>query len=852
MKIRLLLCLMLCLGQSVAWATRTRVPPFHQESWLIEEWYRDYEAARADCDAFAANLGYPGQCAGFGGGLIHGVPVGVVWGGNFCHYGPNWWECQQPHIWELGRFYYDYPFEKNVGPDCPGPCTPNPINIGNGNKHLREVDFRGGGAPPLEFSRTYNSLAWTEDGSLGAKWLSNYARWLDPLHLGTRLRVRAFRPTGKSFGFQFLNGTYVADADVNDRLTHTTAGDGTITAWQYRVASDDSLETYRPDGKLASIAARNGLMQVLQYGILPTPDGPTAQAELLVRVTDSFGRELSFAYDTAGRLAALTDSLGHHYGYGYDAQGDLVSVSYPDGGTRQYLYNEADYTSGANLPHALTGVIDENGSRFATYRYDSDGRAVSSELAGGVARYALSYPDPVRSSVVTDPLGTQRTYQFQNILGRLSNTSVAQPAGAGSPAATQTTSFDAHGNISARTDFKGTSTTYQHDPVRNLETSRTEAAGTPAARSTSTQWHALYRLPTRISEPVSGGSRVTEFSYDASGNLLTKTITAPNGLGGSETRTWHTTYNGFGQVLSVDGPRGDVADLASYTYYASTDPSGNYRLGDLATSSNALGQTTVYQAYDAAGRLLKTIDPNGLETRLTYTPRGWLASRAVGTAAEGFATTSYTYDAAGQLLTVTLPEGSTLHYQYDPAHRLTEVRDGTGNRLRYTLDALGNRIKEEAFDPQGALARTRSRAFDALARLAQEWGASTAARTVYGYDANGNLTSSTDPLGHLTTRQYDAFNRLIGLTDPLAGQVLYQYSPDHQLTALTDPLARSTTFAHNGFGEVLAEDSPDRGATQYRYLAGQLLSKTDARGEVVQFQYDALNRLSRSTFSDQT
>ena len=115
----------------------------------------------------------------------------------------------------------------------------------------------------------------------------------------------------------------------------------------------------------------------------------------------------------------------------------------------------------------------------------------------------------------------------------------------------------------------GNQTTYTYDLARNLEISRTEAYGTALARTITTQWHPVYRLPTKIVAPsgVAGVSEVTDFAYDAQGNLLQKTITA-----GGRTRQWNMTYNALGQVLTVDGPRTDVTDVTTYTYYDATDP----------------------------------------------------------------------------------------------------------------------------------------------------------------------------------------------------------------------------------------------------------------------------------------
>jgi len=89
----------------------------------------------------------------------------------------------------------------------------------------------------------------------------------------------------------------------------------------------------------------------------------------------------------------------------------------------------------------------------------------------------------------------------------------------------------------------------------------------------------------------------------------------------------------------------------------------------------------------------------------------------------GGETTTYDYDAAGQLTKVTLPDASYLQYTYDGAHRLTQIQDGLGNKIVYTLDAMGNRIKEQAYDPSLQLARMRQQVYDSLNRLHQSVGA---------------------------------------------------------------------------------------------------------------------------------
>ena len=178
---------------------------------------------------------------------------------------------------------------------------------------------------------------------------------------------------------------------------------------------------------------------------------------------------------------------------------------------------------------------------------------------------------------------------------------------------------------------------------------------------------------------------------------------------------------------------------------------------------------TLISAYDLAGRPTVTTDANGLTTTLTYDDRGRVTSRQVGTE-----TTRYAYDGAGQLTKVTLPDASYLQYTYDDAHRLIEVDDALGDSIVYTLDAIGNRIQEQVFDPEDNLTRSRSHTFNSLNQLASDLGAQ-AQRTSYTYDNNNNLATVTDPLGHSNGNIYDALNRLTAVLDPNLGTVHYAY-----------------------------------------------------------------------------
>ena len=759
--------------------------------------------------------------------------------------------------------------QKNVGP--PSSCAgTNPCNAGTGNKFQPETDYAGIGVYPLHAGRIYNSGAGTPSiitpTVWGSQWRGFYDRSIAVVTNSVATTAVISREDGKQRYYKLTSGTWVGDADVVGNLVGSAS-----TGWTY-VNESDETETYNATGQLVSITNRSGQVQTLTYsdGTASSPNGgyvldatgaPTTTilpAGKLIRVTDPVSRTLQYGYDAAGRVVKMTDPIGGAYLYTYSdttATANLTTVTYPDGKVRTYLYGETANVSstpntGVSYAHDLTGIVDENGTRYASWTYDAAGRAISSEhgaFGSGIDHVGLSYGTPDLSgnstTTVTDVMGTTRSYTFSTLLGVVKNSGIT-----GSPCngCTAAFSYDTNGNVASRTDFNGNKTTYVYDLTRNLETSRTEGltsagAKTPATRTINTTWNATYRLPASITEQDTSGAsavtlRTTTFSYDPSANLLTKTVT--DGQTPALTRTFTYTYDTLGHRLTADGARTDAADITHYAYDAQ---------GNLVTVANALNQITTLVGYDANGRPGTITDPNGLVTILSYDPRGRLLSRDAGGEV-----TRYSYDGVGNLTGVTLPSGAAYTYTYDAAHRLIQIADALNDKLVYTLDNADNRIKEQLYDSTGTLVQTHSRVFDALDRLYQDIGAVNQT-TTYAYDANGNLTGITDPLNRLSTNAYDALNRLSQVTNPDTGVIQYGYDGLDQLTQVTDPRNLVTRYSRDGLGDLDQQVSPDTGTTANTFdAAGNLLTRLDAKGQLATYSYDALNRLTGISYSGGT
>ncbi|MEB0011499.1 hypothetical protein QN379_04605 [Glaciimonas sp. Gout2] len=620
-----------------------------------------------------------------------------------------------------------------------------PIFPASGVEQATEIDYQGDGTNELHLTRVYRSDTH--------KWAHNYQfTGIDYTAISAETDLpdsTCFSGIGQTTGhlqcLPYAKSTKANDfsvrrgndreiafgtetdlsppAGINDTLTKVLNAEGAVVGYSVHNSGNDTTELYDMTGRLQTITARNGKVQTLTYSDANTPIDIASKPGLLIRVTDAFNRHLDFMYDHLSRMVAMVDPAGEKYVYGYDeesavvvngqATNNLTSVTYPDGKKRIYWYNEQDKTTGADLPFALTGITDENGVRYATMHYAANELAIGTELAGGVDQYKVSYPGVGVHGIVADPVGTVRNYYYQKAANVVKLWRVGQPSGAGSAAGETAYKYDVNGNLASETDLNGHKTTYTYDMTRNLELSKVESTGSALARTTTTEWHPIFRLPTRIVEP----DRTTTVAYDSVGNVLTKTLQlttagtgkqASNASIGKES-TWRYTYNMLGQMLTATGPRIRISDVIRYSY----DDAGN-----LVTVTDPDGRVTKLSHYDANGRIGKIETSLGRTMRLSYTSRGWLSARIVTT--DGVQESiNYHYDGAGQLLKANLSGGDAITYAYDDAHRMIGATDSRGNNVNYALDNLGNRVGEDIRGSAGHVRQT-AHEYDALSRIAHQ------------------------------------------------------------------------------------------------------------------------------------
>lgn len=316
---------------------------------------------------------------------------------------------------------------KNKGPSetCPSSSAGNPINFAVGNKFQYEIDYQMPGSSALKFSRSYNSLDgfWRHSFSIHLR-ISQDAQ-----------SVALVMAHGRELFFTVSGNSVVANSADIGALSKTTTG------WQF-LSADNERFTFDSVGKLTSWSnASDGRQEFVYNGSQ-------------VSVSDHRGNNLTFTEDDQHQPLTLT-APGVQITYGYNSNNRLVAVNKAMGGQatqRQFHYEDARNDA------LLTGITDERGVRYATWSYDDQGRAVSSEHANGAERITIDYGSDGSASV-TNELGKVANYQFQTILGVKRIIAIEGEPSANCPNSNSTFTYDERGLLKTKTDNKGHLTT---------------------------------------------------------------------------------------------------------------------------------------------------------------------------------------------------------------------------------------------------------------------------------------------------------------------------------------------------------------------------------------------------------
>ncbi|MDN3295931.1 DNRLRE domain-containing protein [Streptomyces ficellus] len=713
-------------------------------------------------------------------------------------------------------------------------------NLASGNSVWSYNAFTNPGRGLATFGRfTYNSLD-TSDTVLGHGWSGQVSA---PVRLGAPLdfhpnpnptEIRLPDGDGTTHVFRKQDdGTWKAPSGVHYKVTPkaglecSPSKDPTPDAWTL-TRPDGTRVLFGCDGYVTSVVDKNGNTQTYTYEERKSNNKPI---KFLTYVTDPAGRQsvtveyyrkgdASYEYinDSGAKVSgttlnnskiydhvkSMTDISGRKISFYYTDKGLLGQFTDGEGSSQPKVFAFTYDATQGNKNVKLVKVTDPRGnpSNMAYYapqagddpKYHWWTKTITDRLNGPTGfAYAVNVTNTkFTDTKVTDAENHMSTYVTDDF-GRPVQTINAKSQ-------SSKMSWDADNNVTYLEENNGAKTAYCYDTKTGYPLWQRDAennkAGVPPASDCA---------------PGSYPTNAQKFEYQTrldgfSADLYRKT--SPEG------RTWQFGYDSFGNLKTVTDPKG----------VATTGTAGDY--------------TTSYE-YDAYGHMTKAIDANGnATTNSGFGPTGYPATITDALNKS----TSYVYDARGQVTEVTDALGKKITQTYDtfgrPLVRTVPKDQAAGVLITAPApeyDANDNVTKTTA--PNGAVSTAVYDSADEVvsATAPADTATSGERKTTYTYDKVGNLKTTTQPKGSLTT------------TDATDYVTTNNYDEIYQLTSVVNAVGDKVSYVYDSVGNVIKAVDPKKNATadpedfttKTDYdLNHRPTVSTDAAGKVTKRSYD--------------
>jgi len=333
---------------------------------------------------------------------------------------------------------------------------------------------------------------------------------------------------------------------------------------------------------------------------------------------------------------------------------------------------------------------------------------------------------------------------------------------------------------------------------------------------------------------LSGGGLTRSRKIDIFGGVTKAAVSCCNVK--SFTKTEATYWTAPSQTTNGDTSGVHLTSSASYDFNSLTTTS----------QTNPDNQTTSY-SYDAAQRPTGFTAPTGATGTIGYNVWGEKTTSNI----------SYTEGGVNKSISTSAV--------YDGWGQMTSSIDANGSQTNYTYDNMGRRITQTNPFPQGGTpGPSTSYQYDQLSRLTVT--TLPDGNTVQTAYTGGNIVQMTDQVNRKTKRESDSLGRLIKVTEQdvttgnLTQETTYTYDIADHLTGVNQG-NQIRAYKYDAEGHLLFERIPEMTATindgtgtywttKYTYTTfGAVATKTDARGVIITYGYDNLNRLTSISYN---
>ncbi|QKI81650.1 DNRLRE domain-containing protein [Kroppenstedtia eburnea] len=423
------------------------------------------------------------------------------------------------------------------------------------------------------------------------------------------------------------------------------------------------------------------------------------------QVTNARGKTTTFEYNEMDEVRKITDPLGQSVLFSYDLNGNQTKVTQPNGDTVETGYNAVDRETS----------VSHNGTKKYSFEYDANGNVTQETDEAKNESTTFTYDDDNKLKTVTEP-GSNKTEYTHDKNGNVTQqkltagtSTVTQGMGYNEvDQLTQVTengkkraiyTYDENDRVTSRKNEDGTVSLFHYNGAGDLVhqvvldkdgkerekyTYSFDSKGniTQVKDSKGTTSYVYDQLDQLIKETRPDGT-VTEYTYDAAGNRLTKKVTK-----GGTTTTTNYSYDDADQLTQVDGQ--------AHTF----DKNGNLTHDGKRT-----------YVYDAENRLTAVKEGDKTLASFTYRADGMRKTMTTSTGTITFhydennnvtyetdqdnqIVAHYTYGANNELVGMTRG-GKTYYYQTNYRGDVTALTDSTGAVVAsYEYDAFGNLLKK--------------------------------------------------------------------------------------------------------------------------------------------------------------
>ena len=651
----------------------------------------------------------------------------------------------------------------------------NPFDVRTGAKYETAVDLDF----PLAISRNYSSKQ-RNSGMFGANWRSNYDKNMSIVKNKDNMITNIF----------FIN-------TIGDSIVFQSSDGSTFTA-----ISPDQLQY-----KLSIVDNQVKLIT------------PEAGIEIYDAITQKIisenylGKTITYQYDTNGNLYRVVNSLGKYLQFTYDSSnsfitavtasnGDIISYNYYEGNITTVKYNNIPQISYEYYNGLLTGKLDGNGIKYASFTYDSLGRGIENKHLTNdgheIKKYTFTYDN--NGATVTQDNGFSRVYTTTTINNTKKITNMNWNGNS------EDVQFDNLGNVTQKKTLNGGYENYTYDNDGRI------LSYSANGKTVNLTYNPYSNLLTQSTENTQNGTRTIYYSYNNKNENLGYLIIGTNDVRAN----LNISKDSYGRITREENEQGLVT---TYTYFP-IDSSN--QSGLLKTMNVNTGTTIVVNSYDTRGNPTN-LTVNGVTKTMSYDYKGRLLTETINGA-----TNTYTYDLDGNMLTSNLASGYSLNMIYDGAGRLLSISDNMGGNVVLTNDDYSGDILKTEVSQNNTLVRARNKILDSLGRTIESWNATTKTKRLTNYYTRANQPDSiTDANGVATNFSWnDLGQNLTYASGRDNSSTMYDIDGNAQTINANN---QAITMNYDDLGRIVNISSPDTGNRYFTYRKDQD-TYTDTKG----------------------